>query len=153
MELDSAVRLAAIERSGILIGARQEAFNAVCKMAHSLVGADCSQLNVLNAQSQIYVAEWPRPGRFRQPTPMKDSGCREVVIAEVPIVIDDSRLHPVTCLMPWTSDWLGYLGCPVTYDSQVLGSLCVLTKKVRPWSAKDVGIMRGLAAQVSDLLV
>lgn len=152
MELDSATRLIAIERSGILLAAQQEALNAVCKMAHQLIGADASQLNVITASEQLFVAEWPQPRFWRKPVPLSNSGCREVVLAEKPVVIPDSREHPVACLMPWSQDWLGYLGSPVSYGNEVLGSLCVLSKKVRHWSDKDVRIMRGLAGQVGDLL-
>lgn len=152
MNLDSTSRLAAIERSGILQASRQQAFMAVCKLAHTLVGATASQLNVLTADEQLHLAEWPRPRIWRKPIPLSESGCREVVIAEVPIVIPDTLLHPIMCLKPWVGEWRGYLGCPVVYDGEVIGSLCALTNSVRHWSQKDVGIMRGLAAQVSDLL-
>lgn len=150
--LDSRARLAALERSGIRLIGVQEALQEACQAAAGLLRGDAAQVNVVTRYEQEFLAEWPRPRRWRKPVPLSNSGCREVVIAEHTLVIDDTHEHPVVCVMPWVQDWRGYIGAPIAYDTQVIGSLCVLTKEPRDWTDGDVAALEVLADKVSASL-
>jgi GAF domain-containing protein len=149
MGLDSVPRLIAIERSGILLVKRQEMLVEVCKALYEALSVDDVQVNVITATHQIFVAEWPKPKRRRKPNPLTNSGCREVILANQPVVIPDSREHPIMCTMPWVKEWLGYLGVPLRYEGQPLGTLCVLTRKVRQWTPEDVALVESHAERIA----
>ena len=68
------------------------------------------------------------------------------------LVVPDSERHPVLCDMPWAQVWRGYLGCPITYDDQVIGSFCVLSQEPRTWTLTDNLTLTELAAQANAAL-
>lgn len=152
MELDASLRLIAIERSGILLLKRQAVMSEICQALYTELSVSFVQINVVTATEQVFIAEWPTPKKKRNPSPLSNSGCREVVLAETAVVIPDSHLHPIVCLMPWAQDWRGYLGCPVVYEGQVLGALCVLTRAVRDWTEDEVTVVQKYADKVSRSL-
>lgn len=151
MQLAALTRLAAIERSGILLTARYSALSGICEAVATDLGVNSAQVNVITATQQIFVAEWPKPRKRREPGPLSDSGCREVVLAEHTVIIPDTALHPVVSGQPWTLEWRGYLGAPVRFSNQILGSLCVLTKEPRAWSETNVDTLEQYADKVSGL--
>jgi len=147
---DDPARLLAIERSGLLRHTQSERLNRLCYTATQLLNADASQVNVLTATQQVYVAEWPRV--LRLPTDLQESGCKEVLAAERTLVVPDTLDHPLMCAQPWTATWRAYLGTPLVLDGQVLGTMCALDHAPRDWSRYDELALEGIAAMVLPAL-
>lgn len=151
-EWASTARTAAIEASGIRLVALHDALERVCKSAHQSVKGDSVMLNVLTQDAQVFVAEYPRPKKKKQPVPMSNAGCREVVLSEATVNIYDSTKHPVMCIMPWSKAWKAYLGVPVLFGDQVLGSLCTVDADCRTWTPKEIAALEMGAEQVGEIL-
>lgn len=122
----------------------------ICYTVCQLLDVDAAQLNVVTDTQQVYIAEWPRVSR--PPVALSNSGCREVVLANDMIAIEDTLAHPIMCQMPWTLSWRGYLGVPLHYDGQTIGSLCALTVKKRAWTSIERVSLEALA-ELSETLI
>lgn len=143
-------RLRAVELSGLLRHEMGRRMVHICYTATALLDVDASQLNVITADQQIFVAEWPRARR--DPVGLENSGCREVVAAQETLAVSNTIYHPVMCQMPWSATWGGYLGAPIRFHDQVLGSLCVLTHDPRDWKRTDIMALESLAKLVEYTL-
>lgn len=152
MELDQRARLVAIERSGIITLAYHQRLQDLCRNAFTSLGPDAVQLNVVTATHQVFIAEYPPPSRWRKPSPLSNSGCREVVLADQTLSVPDTTDHPVMCIMPWAKDWKAYLGAPVYFEDMPVGSLCALGRKTRKWSSTDQSLLESFAEKVTDNL-
>jgi GAF domain-containing protein len=148
--LDDPQRLRALERSGLLRHPLGEQLNRLCYTAQQLLNADAVQLNALTETHQVHIAEWPRVKR--DDIPITTSGCQSVAVAGVPIVIPNTIEHPVTCVMPWSATWQGYMGVPLKHEGQTIGSLCALTHEPRQWRDIDVTALQALAAMAMGSL-
>lgn len=135
---DAVARLSAIEASQIVLAARSQQIQEMCKKVCKALDGDRAQVNIITTNQQVFIGDWPTPRFWKKPVALQESGCREVVLADRTLAISDTRLHPVMCLMPWVMEWRGYIGSPIHYDGEVIGAMCVLTEKPREWSSKDV---------------
>lgn len=150
--LDDAARLAALHRSGLLRQESRQRLTHVCYTLVQLTDLDASQLNVLDGAYEHNVAVWPEEPPH-QPYDAETSGCREVVLAEGLVVVEDTLQHPILCDFPWTDQWRSYLGAPVRFDGQVIGTLCGLSREVRRWSQRDQLAIQTLADLAGHAIV
>lgn len=141
--LTDPARLDALARSGLLAHGQRARLDLLCQTAASIVRVPAAQVNVLTAEQQISVGKYPPDGD--RELPVMVAGCRQVVLAEHPVIVPDTREHPVMCGLPWAADWRAYLGVPVYAADQVIGSFCVLDRPVRAWTAWDIAGLQGLA--------
>ena len=82
---------------------------------------------------------------------MSHSFCQHVVTSGEPLRVDDARGHPIVGTNRAVGELgvVAYLGVPLTTpQGHVLGSLCAIDAKVRPWRRHDVRLMRDLAEVV-----
>lgn len=144
--LTDPVRLDALERSGLLRKSTEQRIEHLAFSACRLLLADACQINALGAETQHTVVGWP-PGNYPDKR-LEDTGCREPVVTRLPFIVDDAKTHPVTCTLPWVDEFRGYLGVPIFYDEQVLGSICVLSNSPRRWKSYEVSAIVGVARLV-----
>lgn len=150
MNIGDPERLAALERSGLLRHDDYDRLTRLCYTATELLDADAAQINVITDSQQVFLAEWPRT--VRPPAALSSSGCRQVVLRGELVAVEDTLKDPVLCTMPWVASWRGYMGVPLTFEGQVLGSMCVLTVKQRPWSMMDRVALEGLGDMVEGAI-
>lgn len=136
-------RLEALERSGLLSKTMPERLEHLAFAACRLVLADACEINALTDVVQRTIVGWP-PGD-RPDRRLDETGCREPVLTRKPFIVDDAKLHPVTCELPWTDEFRGYLGVPIIVGEQVLGSLCVLSREPRRWVSYEVAALVGIS--------
>lgn len=140
--LDRPSRLAAVSASGLLNLAgldqagRQERLSKLTRSAVMILRADASQVNVLDADWQRVIAQYPEPADG--PLPVGQSGCSVVVRTDRTQPVTDTQGHPVMCDMPWTARYRGYLGSPVRWGGHPVGAICVLTLQPREWDDSDI---------------
>lgn len=144
-------RLSALERSGLLRMPPGNRLTHVCYVATQLLDCDVSQVNALTNRVQHHVAEWPRVAP-RDDVDIELAGCRQIVVTGEVVAVEDTLAHPVMCRLPWSAIWQGYLGVPLLYDGEVIGSLCALTVGPRKWEARDRMTMSSLAGLVVSVL-
>lgn len=146
--LDDPVRLAALERSGLLVKPPTERMRHLVYTAYTLLKCDAAQINILSDTVSHTSVEWPR-SRMSPDLDVTDSGCKMTLELEGTLVIPDAAQHPIACLMPWVTEFRGYIGTMLCYDKQPIGALCALTVSPRAWTPTDKMTIEGLADLVA----
>lgn len=142
--LDNVDRLAALAASGLLEKDVQARLCHLAYTAAALTRADIAQVNVVDGTLQHHVCQWPPPAN-PDPRAAETSGCTTVVKTGLTLAITDTCAHPITCDLPWTDQYRGYLGTPILFAGQSVGALCVLSSTPRAWSAHDLLALEGVA--------
>lgn len=112
-------------------------------------------MNVLDDVRQHHLVRWPPEvfvGQFATPIPLHESGCKFVVDQGHTLAVPDTLDHPVLCSTAWAQFMRSYLGTPVEYGGQPIGSLCVLTAQPREWHRADELALEAVARLVSHAL-
>lgn len=150
--LDDPERLQALQASGLLRKEVAERLDHLTYSAAILLRSDAAQVNALDGTHQHHMSIYPPVEPMPCADPVEHAGCREIVMSETTLPVSDTRLHAIMCDMPWTTAWRGYLGTPVRYQGQVIGSLCVLTEEPRDWNQWDLRALEGVARLVGMAL-
>jgi two-component system cell cycle sensor histidine kinase/response regulator CckA len=148
---DARERLAATTRTGLLDTPPEEAFDRLTRMAARLLGAPVSLLTLITEDRQFFKSAMglPEPWASRRSAPLSHSFCREVVASGQPLVVEDTRRHPLLRSNPAVRElgWIAYAGVPlVTRQGYVVGSFGVVDGMPRLWSERDVALLEDLAA-------
>jgi GAF domain-containing protein len=151
-------RLAAVQRSGALSGARRPALDRIASVAARVLNAPVSFVTLVDEDQQLFagcIGLTKEPWASARATPLSHSFCQHAVASREPLIVTDAREHPVlkSSLAIRDLDVIAYLGVPlITADGDALGSLCVIDSKPRLWTTEQVDLMRDLAASaVSEL--
>lgn len=148
--LQDSLRLAALERSGLLVKPPTERLRHLVYTAYTLLRADAAQINVLGSKLQHTHVEWPRTGPPTADREIAAAGCRLVLELEGTLVIPDALEHPVACQMPWVGVFRGYIGAVLCYEGEPIGAMCALTVQPRQWTTADKMTLEGLTSLVAQ---
>jgi diguanylate cyclase (GGDEF)-like protein/PAS domain S-box-containing protein len=124
------------------------------RLALRLVDAPVALITLVDEQRQFLKARTgsvPRPSEHE--TVLLHSFCRQVIAANVPLVITDVREHSVARDNLATREMkvVAYLGIPITTSGGVtLGSFSVIDHEPRTWSETEIGIMHDLIVSVAS---
>lgn len=137
----------------ILDSEPDESFELLCRLAAKVCESAYSAINILDDRRQWSLASF---GGLARERPRAGLFCNDTVTAGVPLVIpataEDERyaMLPGVASAPWIQ---AYAGVPLTVQGDViLGTICVLDVRPRPFDAAQLEILRGLAGQASALL-
>jgi two-component system cell cycle sensor histidine kinase/response regulator CckA len=149
--IDTRERLAAVTRTALLDTPPEEAFDRLTRMAARLLGAPVSLITLVTDDRQFFKSATglPEPWATRRSSPLSHSFCRHVAVAGEPLVVEDTRRHPLLRSNPAVRElgWTAYAGVPlVTRQGYVLGAFSVVDGMPRLWSDRDVALLRDLAA-------
>lgn len=149
MSIADPARLDALRRSGLLRHDLGKRLDILCETATELLGCPVSYINMLDKEMQHTVGSFPP--RVRQSSLVKTTGCEEVIASKGLIVVPDTRLHPVMCMREFVTvaGMLAYLGVPVLFGDQVVGSFCALDYEPREWAYWQIEALKGLASLTS----
>lgn len=138
-------RLAALQHSGLLRHDPDVRLDLLCETACSILRVPMSQVNLLNERFSVSVGKWP-PDDDRI-HPIKGVGCQEAILSGQVVIAPNTLIHPDLCLRPFVTVMgaRSYLGVPVYFDGEVIGSFCVAGYIAREWNHWDVSGLRGLA--------
>jgi two-component sensor histidine kinase len=153
--LKSPNRLNALERTQLLDTPAEECFDRVTRLAARLLGCNTALLSLVDSDRQFFKSQCglPSPVSEARQTPLSHSFCKHVVTSRAPLVVEDSRNHPLVSDNGAVTDFsvITYMGVPVhSSQGEVLGSLCVLDSKPRVWSAEDKQLLSDLARIIED---
>ncbi|HEY7770624.1 GAF domain-containing protein [Longimicrobium sp.] len=153
-EVDAVVaapeRLAAVDATGLLDSPPEPAFDTLTKLAARLLGVPAAFMALVDEDRDFYKAACG----FGEPL----SAARELhgrtfchyTVADAPgaLVIPDTHAHPAYRQVPTvdTMDVRAYLGVPLYFKGQPIGSLCAIDHHPRAWSPDDVEVLTQLAA-------
>jgi GAF domain-containing protein len=146
-------RLAEVRRTGLLDTPPEESFDRLTKLASRLLNAPAAFVALVDEARDFYKSAhgFTEPlASARQLTGL--TFCHYAVAGSEPLVIPDTRAHPVYSQVP-AVELLGvaaYLGIPlVTAGGQAVGSFCVIDFEPHEWGPSDVDIMRELGGSAS----
>jgi signal transduction histidine kinase len=141
-------RLAAVARSGLLDSEREPAFDALTRMAATLLRAPMSFVAVVTDERDFYKSEFgfaPAVAAARELSGR--TLCHHLLGLTDPLVIGDTDADPVWRAVPMVQS-LGvraYAGVPLEVDGQTVGSFCVVDVQPRVWNDEDLRILKQLA--------
>lgn len=146
--MSSEARLEALRASGLLKKSTPERLHHLAYTACTLLEVDACQINALDDKLQRTVTGYPPSPEGWKDIPVDLTDCQEVVLLDEPLIIPDVSEHPIMCNLPWAEHWQGYLGVPLTFDEQTIGSVCVLSLQPRVWRSYEVTALTGIARLV-----
>ena len=146
-------RLAALRRTTLLSASPDEAFDRLTRLATMALGAPVALVTLVDAERQLLKGciGLPEPWASARETGLTHSVCQHVVSSNEPLIITDAREHPLVRDSLAIPDLgvVAYAGIPLlTSDGYVLGSFCVIDHEPRVWTARELAILRDLAASV-----
>jgi PAS domain S-box-containing protein len=153
-EIDPATqRLAALHATGLLDSPNERRFDRLTKLTAAALRVPISTVTLLDTDRQFFKSAFGLPEALaeRRETPLSHSFCRHVVEGQAPLVVTDSRKHPLVACNPSIEE-LGvaaYLGLPISdREGVVIGSLCAIDHQPRHWSEADLDVLADVVVMV-----
>lgn len=146
-------RLEALKRFQSLDLEGQQALDRLGRLASRNLKTPGALVTLVGKDRQYFkgCVGLPEPWSTWRETPLSHSICQHVVALRQPLVIPDTRKHPVICENLAVRDLgiIAYLGIPlVTPDDHVLGSFCAVDFQPRQWTDEDVRILEDFTSLV-----
>ena len=150
-------RLEALRGSSLLGSPAEASFDRLTRLATKLLHAPVALVSLVDEDRQFFkscVGVSEEIAATRQSS-LEESYCRLVVVADEPLVVRDARADPDFADHPGTAtfDIGAYLGVPLRFEGEVLGSLCVLDTRPRQWNEEDLALLRDLGDLVETQIM
>jgi two-component system cell cycle sensor histidine kinase/response regulator CckA len=144
-------RLAALRSLHILDTPPDPVFDRLTGIATRVLGLPISLISLIDADRQVLKSSrgLPEPWRSRGELPLTHSFCQQVVASGKPLVISDTRTHPLVHDSPAIRDIgvIAYASLPLfTSDRYAVGTFCAIGATPREWTGKDLMVLEDLAA-------
>jgi PAS domain S-box-containing protein len=151
--LTDAERLAALDASGLLDSAAEEAFDRLTRLASRVLNVPVALVSLVTSDRQFFKSAFglSSPWDICRETPLSRSFCKHVVQTGSPLIVEDALSHPLvrTNLAALDGSVVAYCGMPLaTSAGFVLGSFCVVDNHARAWTQEEVQTVADLAASV-----
>ena len=163
--LEDPARLAAVRATGLLEAPSEAALDRLAALAARLLQAPVATVTLVDADRQVYAGcvGLPEPLATVRQTPLDVAFCRltvaDAALGALPapaggaegralpvLAIPDTRRDPRTRGMPPVTH-LGvhaYAGIPLVLDGQPVGTLCVMDRRPRAWTADELDTLAEL---------
>jgi hypothetical protein len=146
-------RLKALQGTGLLDSAPDEAFDRIAQLAAKLLNAPVALISLVADDRQFFKScvGLAEPWQSARETPLSHSFCRHALGSPQPLVIEDARAHPLVRdnLAIRDLDVVAYAGVPlITPSGHALGTLCVIDHQPRSWTSDQIETLKTLAAAV-----
>jgi PAS domain S-box-containing protein len=149
-------QLAALRQSKLLDTPAEEAFDRLVRQAAHMLEVPIALVSLIDQDRQVLKASvgLPEPRASARQTPLSPSLCQQLLVTQQPLVIPDTRRHPLTRDDEFllAHGLAAYLGIPLIVAGQVLGSLCVADRQPRHWTADQIATLTDLADPVTAQL-
>nr|WP_260408421.1 ATP-binding protein [Planomonospora venezuelensis] len=122
----------------------------VTRLTARLLEASAAMVSLIDLDRQVVVsAAGPGVRQAVRDTPLSQSMCVHVVVADEPLIVADARADRRWCGLSAVSEGevAAYAGVPLhASGDQVLGTLCVVDAEPRRWSREELEELENLAA-------
>ncbi|MHA6345490.1 sensor histidine kinase [Roseivivax sp. CAU 1761] len=150
-----ALRIAALQRYGVLDTAREAAFDRITALAVRLLKVPAATISLVDSD-RIWFKSTAGLDHDLSETPRRPGLCATAIQSNAPRVLADARRDPSAAAHPLVTGPFGlrfYAGVPLcSREGQLLGTLCVLDRVPREISAPELETLHDLAALVMDRL-
>ena len=142
--------LQASQDTGLLDTEPEEAFDRLAALAGRLAGAPTALLTILDRDRQFFKAGVGLSDELeeKRETPLSQSICRHVAGKNEPLVIPDTRQHPLSTGNSVIEQHgvAAYCGVPLRLpDGRPFGALCVIDQHPRGWEESLPELLEELA--------
>ncbi len=129
----------------------------LCLRTAQRLGSPVALVSLVDEEGQALPGAYglAEPWKSERWTPLTHSFCQHVVTSGEPFVVANAHDDPLVAKNLAIMDLgvIAYAGVPLTGpDGQVVGALCAIDHKPRPWSDEQVQELRELSAEVAALL-
>jgi GAF domain-containing protein len=154
--LSDPARMRSFARSGLTAVADAQ-MDALAERVRRWVGAPVALVSLVQPDRQVFpgMVGLPEPWASTRSTPLTHSFCQHVVTSAEPLIVPDAREHPLLRDNRAVHDLgvVAYAGMPLTDETgNVLGSLCAIDIRPRPWTDDELTALRDLADACSTEL-
>jgi GAF domain-containing protein len=150
---DEPERLAELQRSGLLDTPPAEVFDRITRSVAGLLGVPIALVSLVDEDRQWFLS---RCGLEVTETSREVSFCGHAVAARQTLKVADARLDPRFAGNPLVTGEphvRAYLGVPLIGDEgHALGTLCVLDRRAREFSAAEQKLLERYAKAVQHLM-
>ncbi|MEA2457062.1 MAG: hypothetical protein QOC95_34 [Thermoleophilaceae bacterium] len=146
-------RLAILRQANLLDSAPDPTFDRYTHLAAKMLNAPTALVSLVDQDRQLFKSRLglAEPWNTEGQTGLGHSFCQHTVVARAPLVVSDSREHPLVSDNLAIEDLgvIAYAGAPlITSEGHALGALCVIDSQPRHWTAEQVEMLEHLAAAV-----
>jgi serine phosphatase RsbU (regulator of sigma subunit) len=137
----------------------EESFDRLCTLATTLLDAPMAYLTVVD-EVRSFLKGAPDSAALCGPdgtlqVPAREAACQVIVDSGAEIAVEDTaadpRLRDLAQIRAFGAR--AGIGVPIhDHDGNVLGNLCAMDGRVRPWSAAHLESLRTLAAAANDAI-
>ena len=149
-DLSQTKRLHILHQTRLLDSPPEEAFDRLTRLAARLLNVPMAVVSLVDEKRQFFKSQIGLPPSLAVPrqTSLELSFCKHVVMTAEPLVVADSRQHPLLKDNPVINHGVvAYAGIPlVTSDGLVLGSFCAIDDQPREWTPQQIDDLRDFAA-------
>jgi GAF domain-containing protein len=141
-------RLEALERLGKYDEARNTTLDRVAALVAEALGTRMAAVSIVYPDRQVLAGSNASDEEMPRVRPLEMSICKFIVASREPLVVDDTRAHPLLADHPAVRDGgvLAYAGVPlIDGKGYVVGTLCTWDARPRHWSSGQVQILNDLA--------
>ena len=151
--LTDPLRLAALERTGLLDSPTEAAYDRMVRLAARLLRVPTAMVNLVDGARVFVKSGYGLDASLaeRRTLELSQSFCPDVVAMRAPVTVQDARvLLPARGGPAAPSGVVAYAGMPLTTrDGAVIGSLCVIDDVPRAWTEEELEALADLAATVT----
>lgn len=142
-------RLLALAQSGLASDSDPE-MERVARRVQRWLDAPVALVTLVQPEQQVFpgLVGLPEPWASRRATPLTHSFCQHVVTSAEPLIVENAPEHPLVRDNLAIPDLgvMAYAGMPLTdAEGRVLGSLCAIDTRPRPWTPTQIDALRDLA--------
>jgi PAS domain S-box-containing protein len=146
-------RLAALDRIGLCDTPAAESFDRVTRLAARALDVPIALVSLVAETRQWFKS---KIGLDVTQTSRQVSFCAHAVVGRAPLIVPDAMLDARFADNPLVTGEPGiraYAGIPLqTSDGHAIGTLCVIDRRPRVFSAADIDTLRDFAAIAQDLV-
>jgi diguanylate cyclase (GGDEF)-like protein len=155
--ISDGARVSALRDLGLLDTEPEPEFDRFTRLAVDLLGVPVALLSLVERDRQFFKSACGLSGEWAQArrTPLSHSFCQHVVASRRPLVVADSRRHPLVAdnLAVRDLSVIAYAGLPLTLaDGHVVGAFCAIDTRPHDWTDHELRILTDLAAAVTTQL-
>ncbi|WP_179473670.1 GAF domain-containing protein [Mycolicibacterium vinylchloridicum] len=140
-------RLESLERLGTYDDVRNPTLDRVAVLVAEALGTQMAAVSIVYPDRQVLAGSNTSDEAMPRVAPLEMSICKFTVASREPLIVDDTRAHPLLADHPAVRDGiLAYAGIPlIDSKGHVAGTLCTWDTRPRHWSSGQVQILNDLA--------
>jgi len=149
-------RLESVERLGNFDDTRSPTLDRIAVLVSEALGTPMSAVSIVYPDRQVLAGSNTSDEVMPRVAPLEMSVCKFTVASREPLVVDDTRAHPLLSDHPAVRNGgvLAYAGIPLI-DSKgfVAGTLCTWDTRPRHWTSGQIQILNDLAVVARQRLL